>query len=139
MVDKQSVVKKSSYKMAMLKIRACYLVITIMILQHLPRYYSTSSVFQTLSTQCRTIITELSPCADYIRDAAAMPEHVCCSGVHNVARLAKNRSDVEAICTCLRQGLDGTSYDPIKVQRLPKLCRVAVTFPIVNSNTNCAQ
>ncbi|KAL2893225.1 Non-specific lipid-transfer protein [Bienertia sinuspersici] len=119
--------------------RACWVVITILTLQHLPRHYSTSSFFQTLSAHCRTIVTELSPCADFIRDQAALPDHACCSGVHNLARISKTRAAAKTICSCLKQGLDDTTYDPIKVQQLPKRCSVALSFPAVNSDTDCSQ
>ncbi|KNA22725.1 hypothetical protein SOVF_031880 [Spinacia oleracea] len=91
-------------------------VITILALHHLPQYGSSSALFETLSTKCRTVITELSPCADFIKDYAAIAEESCCSGVQNVAAgIAKNRSAVVEICECLKQGLDDTTYDPAKV------------------------
>ncbi|KMT20320.1 hypothetical protein BVRB_1g003200 [Beta vulgaris subsp. vulgaris] len=121
------------------KIRSCCLgvIITILSLQLVPQYCSSSALFQRLSTKCRTVITELSPCADFIRDQAALPEEACCSGVRRVAGLGKSPTAVTAICECLKQGLDETTYDPIKVQQLPKECKAQIDFPPVNSNIDC--
>ena len=113
----------------------CYFSVatTILILQVLPHYSSGSALFQGLSSErCRAVITELSPCADLIKDAAALPEAACCRGIHQVANAAKSRPAVEEVCVCLKQGLVGASYDPIKLHQLPKICGANINFPPVN-------
>ncbi|CAO2835491.1 unnamed protein product [Amaranthus hypochondriacus] len=119
----------------------CYsgAVTTILVLQLLPHYSSGSALFQGLSARCRAVITDLSPCADFIKDAAALPEAACCRGIHQVANAAKSRPAVEEVCVCLKQGLVGASYDPMKLHQLPKICGANINFPPVNSNTDCTE
>ena len=100
---------------------------------------SNSSFVQNLSPECDAVITDLDPCAQFIRDAEATPNLACCIGVRNLADMARRKSGVKEICECLKEALDGSIYDPARIPDLPRKCEAKFNLPPVEHNTDCTK
>lgn len=88
---------------------------------------------------CLIVISDASPCVPFITSTSPSPSEDCCSGVRNIAGMAKTNEDKVDICYCLKTILASLKYDPALVAQLPKKCSVNITLPPISNSTDCSK
>ncbi|CAM8966931.1 unnamed protein product [Rhodiola kirilowii] len=91
---------------------------------------------------CRQVVSNLTPCIDYLLKGGQVPAR-CCGGVKTLYGAASTTANRQSICKCLRSALNGVSYNNQNVknaQSLPSKCGVDVPYAYkVTPQTKCEQ
>ncbi|XP_011093744.1 non-specific lipid-transfer protein-like [Sesamum indicum] len=86
---------------------------------------------------CAEVVRDLSPCLKFLQGKDVTPQ--CCSGLKNLAAIAKTKADRVASCDCGKQALSHFDYDPKRFPLLPKKCGVDYNMPAIDKNFNCSK
>jgi hypothetical protein len=86
---------------------------------------------------CGQVSSALGPCLAYARGTGNSPSAGCCSGVKNLAGLAKTTADRKAACGCLKRTLGSVSgLKAANAAGIPSKCGVSIPYPI-STSVNC--
>ncbi|XP_019186250.1 PREDICTED: non-specific lipid-transfer protein 1-like [Ipomoea nil] len=89
------------------------------------------------SMSCGTVVTDLYPCLDYVRNGGAVPMN-CCDGIRSLYRSAATTADRQTVCNCMKNAagsVPGVRLD--LAAALPQKCGVTLPYKITPS-INCA-
>ncbi|XP_019186248.1 PREDICTED: non-specific lipid-transfer protein 1-like isoform X1 [Ipomoea nil] len=89
------------------------------------------------SVTCGTVVTELSPCMNYVRNGGAVPMN-CCDGIRSLYKSAATTADRQTVCNCMKNA--AASVPGINLElaaNLPEKCGVTLPYKI-SLSTNCA-
>ncbi|XP_057815512.1 non-specific lipid-transfer protein [Cryptomeria japonica] len=87
---------------------------------------------------CSTVVSDLTPCLNYVAGSAAQPTQGCCNGVKALNAAAKTTADRRSACNCIKSTAASTKANYNKVGKLPGLCGVKLGYtitPSINCNT----
>ena len=94
-------------------------------------------VSRAMAVSCSDAVNALIPCGSYLIGAgAADPSTECCASAQSLNKLAATVASRRALCECFKQSGPSFGVKPERVQRLPRFCKLKLSFP-VNSNVNC--
>jgi hypothetical protein len=85
---------------------------------------------------CGQVNSALGPCLAYARGTGSSPSAGCCSGVKNLAGLAKSTADKRTACKCLKTVAGGSGIKPGNAASIPSKCGVSIPYAI-STSVNC--
>ncbi|KAL0426112.1 UNVERIFIED_CONTAM: Long chain acyl-CoA synthetase 4 [Sesamum radiatum] len=86
---------------------------------------------------CAEVLKDLAPCLKFLQGEDVTPQ--CCSGLKNLATVAKTKADRVASCNCGKKALSNFDYDPKRFPLLPKKCGVDYNMPAIDKNFDCSK
>ncbi|XP_044495879.1 non-specific lipid-transfer protein C, cotyledon-specific isoform-like [Mangifera indica] len=85
---------------------------------------------------CDTVVSKSTACVAYATGKAPSPGNACCSGLQQLAQLARTVNDKKDICRCLKSAAKSMKVNDAYLSKIPRLCKINVGFS-VSSKTNC--
>ncbi|KAL0338077.1 UNVERIFIED_CONTAM: Non-specific lipid-transfer protein [Sesamum angustifolium] len=71
---------------------------------------------------CGFVLTNLSPCFNYIKSGGALPP-ACCSGAKSLNNAASTTPDLQAVCSCIKNFLPSVGANPAYFNSIPSKMR----------------
>ncbi|KAL9274607.1 Non-specific lipid-transfer protein-like protein [Drosera capensis] len=89
---------------------------------------------------CPTVISELTPCANFVTKLSPNPSPRCCDGVRDIVAMVKSQADRQAVCSCAKSVLSTLpNYDLNQIPKLGTTCGLSITLPPIYPNTDCSK
>ncbi|KAG9439556.1 hypothetical protein H6P81_019721 [Aristolochia fimbriata] len=86
---------------------------------------------------CNTVAAKAASCVGFVTGKAPKPAPACCSGLQQLAKGATAAADRQAICRCLKAGVQNFAGVQDKfLSQIPASCGIKVGFP-VSLKTDC--
>ncbi|KAL1545403.1 hypothetical protein AAHA92_22134 [Salvia divinorum] len=91
------------------------------------------------AVSCSTVMTDLSPCINYvIYGGAQLPPVNCCQGIRSLYDQATSTPDRQAVCSCLKSVASSATPSIItNAASLPSKCGVNIPYKI-SPSTDCS-
>lgn len=87
---------------------------------------------------CSDVITDLSPCIQYLVSGKGSPSTACCAGASKLASAASTSADKKTACNCMKTTAQKVNTNPAAAQALPGSCGIALPFP-VSASVDCSK
>ncbi|XP_071691052.1 non-specific lipid-transfer protein 1-like [Rutidosis leptorrhynchoides] len=117
---------KSSYELASLLVT----IIVSLLLLFVPN--------SNAAITCATVIKDVGPCVNYLKNGSGAPPPGCCSGAKALAATASTTADRRAACACLKSASQRLNPNPELAQSLPGKCGINLGFTI-SSSVDCTK
>ncbi|XP_047977588.1 non-specific lipid-transfer protein 1-like [Salvia hispanica] len=91
------------------------------------------------AVSCSTVMTDLSPCINYVMyGGAQLPPVNCCQGIRSLYNQATSTPDRQTVCSCLKSVANSATPTIItNAASLPSKCGVNIPYKI-SPSTDCS-
>ncbi|XP_042015442.1 non-specific lipid-transfer protein 1-like [Salvia splendens] len=91
------------------------------------------------AVSCSTVMTDLSPCINYVMyGGAQVPPVNCCQGIRSLYNQATSTPDRQTVCSCLKSVANSATPAIItNAAALPSKCGVNIPYKI-SPSTDCS-